>query len=212
MGHFRIHGPAQLKGTVAVQGSKNAAMKHVLMPLLVNDTFTFTNIPQIGSTQNLLELVKLQGAQVIGENNTVHINSQQCDTPQLIPADLFYYTSGAIFLLTILASKFGEVTLEINPHRDDYGGCQIGSRDLNTVLQTLEKLGISNERKNTRINLKVQSKNTFSYEVPNKSFGASVNAVIAALFKKGTSEIKNITGEADFYDTVRFFTAGRSAP
>lgn len=173
------------------------------MALLVNDKFSLENIPDIGSNRKLLELVMLQGASATWEGNTVNIDTTKVDKPQIIPAELFYYTSGAIFLIPILAHRFGTCILETLDTRDDTGGCQIGSREFSIITNTLKELGINHTRENNQYHFFVDSLAPFEYTVPVRSFSASVNSVIAALFKKGTSKISKITGEADFDDTIR---------
>lgn len=205
MNILTVTGPSILSGSVSIQGSKNAAMKHVLMPLLAPGIWTFHNIPRIGSVDNLLSIIEFQGATVSwASSNTVVIDSTSVAHSQPIPSNLFHYTSGAIFVLNILTHRFGHCTLERNLARTDTGGDQIGSRELSTVFKTFEQLGISTRESSTTFELNLHSDQPFVIDVPVRSFSVSVNAVIAALFKTGTSVINSPTLEPDFYDTIRF--------
>lgn len=200
-----IKGPSKLKGTVKVQGAKNAAMKHVLLPLLSNDISKLENIPNIGSTNKLLEIPKLFGAIIKRKNrNSFVIDTSNLKSSVIIPKEIFYYTSGAIHAIPIIASIFGSCKVEIDPDRFDTGGDQLGSRKFEYVIQNLQDGGFDYVRKGNVVEFIKVSNKPFIYEVPVRSFSASVNTLICALFKSGKSTIKNVTGEAEFEDIVRF--------
>src|SRR5687768_15951829 len=113
-----INGPSKLSGSVYLQGSKNAAMKHVMIPLLTKGKFILKNIPKIGSCENLLKIAGLQGMKYHWiDDSTLEIDSENTVTASKIPSELFYYTSGAIFYVPILASRFGECIIEKTSER-----------------------------------------------------------------------------------------------
>jgi UDP-N-acetylglucosamine 1-carboxyvinyltransferase len=193
-----INGPNKLSGTVNVQGAKNSAVKHILIPLITNGIFVLKNIPDIKDIRELLKLAKLQGAKVAYiDRNTIKIDTNNINKSCLIPRSLFYTTSSAINLIPILASKFGSCEVEIDPEREDWGGDRIGSRKLESILETLRLFGFKITKRNSNLLLfTLESKAPFTFKVPSKSFAASTLAVISALFKKGTSSIYDFTEEA----------------
>jgi len=75
---------------------------------------------------------------------------------------------------------------------------------LDHIIKTLKCLGIYyKETKKEHVFQEISDK-PFVYEIPVKSFSASVNATFSALFKKGTSKIIDPTEEAEFYDILDF--------
>lgn len=204
-----IQGPAQLAGKVAIQGAKNSAMKHVLIPLMTDAKFVLKNIPRIGSIDNLIEIIKLQGAEVSWvKANTLRISTEKVSRPKIISKELFYTTSGAIFCIPILTNRFGSCSIEIDPQRSDRGGDQIGSRTLDEIIKTLGAFGIETKRKSGgTIEFKKFSDSPSSFNVPVKSFSASVLALLCSITKKGKSIILNPSELAEFSDIVRFLTA-----
>ncbi len=203
-----INGPSKLKGEVHVQGAKNSAMKLVLLPLLTNDRFVLKNIPQIGSIHNLLKIVQLQGASINWtDDHTVEIDTRKVKQPQTIPADLFYYTSAAVFFFPILASRFGKCRVEVVSKRQDTGGDQLGTRTFDRIFNDLNNMGFKITQRKNLIEVRLVSDKPFVYDVPVASFSSSVIAVICALFKDGQSRITNVSGEAEFDDMVNFLIA-----
>jgi UDP-N-acetylglucosamine 1-carboxyvinyltransferase len=206
MRHIVIEGPCRLSGTVCVQGAKNSAMKHVLSPLLTSGKFLLKNIPNIGSTKKLLDIVQIQGATVTWiDAHTVSVDTADVIQSHPIPADLFYYTSGAIHAIPQLVSRFGNCIIETEAGRTDTGGDQIGSRKLSLIIESFKRCGIGMRETGEYIEFYLESDTPFDYEVPVQSFSASVNSVLCALFKKGTSTIRKYTGEAEFYDILNFW-------
>jgi len=200
-----INGPSKLKGKVKVQGAKNAAMKHVVIPLLTNDVFEIHNVPKIGTTKKLLELIKLQEAKIKWKRgNTITIDTHKITKGRKIPANIFFYTSGGVLTIPILASKYNKCTIEKDPKRSDYGGDQIGSRALDHIIKTLECLGIKYKETRKEHTFSRTSDRPFVYKIPVKSFSASVIATFCALFKEGTSKIITPTEEAEFDDILEF--------
>ncbi|MBU0976468.1 hypothetical protein KJ918_06730 [Patescibacteria group bacterium] len=200
-----IEGPNKLNGSVRLQGAKNSAMKHIVFTLLKNGKYLLSNIPDISSAQNLIRIVELQGGKVIRDKSGIlSIDTRNVTKPHRINSDLFFHTSGAVHLIPILASRSGTCEIEKHATRKDYGGDKIGARSLDSVINTLAECGISCEEKAEAYEFKIVSDRPFSYNVPVNSFAATVNVVLAALFKNGKSRIRNITREPEFSDVLDF--------
>jgi UDP-N-acetylglucosamine 1-carboxyvinyltransferase len=198
-----IRGPSKLSGSIKIQGAKNSAAKLVLLPLLINDKFTFTNVPRIGDSSNLLEIIKLHNVKVKWiDKHKVALDSTNMKKCPLIPKELFYYTSGAVFLVTILTSRFGECNIEKHPERKDYGGCKISSRAFSLIIDTIKSFGIRCQETNKSYHFERKSFQAFDFTVPVRSFSATVNAVFSALFSEGICKISEITTEPDFLDIL----------
>jgi len=203
MSTYTISGPSNLTGTVSVQGAKNSAMKHVLMPLLVSGLFTLKNMPHISSITNLLELVSLFGPTVKWlDSNTVQIDSTSSLKLATISSELFYHTSGAVFLIPILVNHFGQCKIEFSKTRNDTGGDQIG-RTMDVYDQFLLQIGVTKTVTSSHWVYQSSNTNSFNVDVKDSSFGLSVMLLIAALARHGQSRLNNITNAANFYDTLR---------
>lgn len=199
---YKVNGPTILRGAVNLQGAKNSALKHIISPLLANDKFVLDNIPDITSVVSILEIVKLQGADVKQlTRNKISVDTSKLDGSQVISSDLFYHTSGGILFIPILASRFGKCEIILDDLRKDTGGDQIG-RTMSWQESKLEEIGISKTIRKNRAIYSLASKNPFEYEIPGRAFSISVGAVYTALFRKGTSRIYNYCLAAEFDDIV----------
>lgn len=201
-----INGPAKLKGTVRIQGAKNSAMRLVVFPLLTSGKFQFENIPDITSTRNLALISELMGAKFKwNSEGRVDIDSSSVKEAKFIPEDLFYHTSGGIYFIPLLASRFGECEIEKSKTRSDTGGDAIGSRTMEPVIETLRKCGIGCVEEENLYKFRLVSKKPFQVDAKD-SFAASTNSLIAALFKEGESTIVNCSQNPEFQDNLEFLT------
>ena len=198
---YTVFGSAKLAGRVQVQGAKNSAMKHVIIPLLTNGKFILRNIPEISSTKKIAEILRLQGAEVKWPTgNVVEIDTSKVEKPVEIMSDLFYHTSGGILLIPILVNRFGYCEIK-GPRRTDTGGDKIG-RSMVRVNERLKEMGIKHCVKNESVYYSLERKSPIKYKVPKKSFGVSVLATFTALMRRGKSEIVGPCSVAEFEDVI----------
>ena len=204
MKKLKITGPTKLSGQIKIQGAKNAAMRYAILPLLASDKFTFSNIPDIESIKNLLEIAKLQGAKISWRADSFDIDTSTVSKSVPVDSETFYYTSGGIYAIPILVSRFGRFILEKQIERNDTGGDKIGTRSLDVVRKTFESLGIASRERENKIEFYLASKEPFTVTVPNKSVSVTINAVTSALFKNGKSVIRQRSEEVEGEDVIRF--------
>lgn len=203
MSLYTLHGPTTLSGSVTIQGAKNSAMKHVLMPLLTPGIFTLRNIPHITSITNLLQIVSLFGPKITWlDPHTTQIDSSLPLKQSVIPSDLFYHTSGAVFLIPILVNHFGICQIEFSKTRTDVGGDQIG-RTMDTYDQFLSRVGVTKTVTSDHWIYQSSNVDPFIEEINNFSFGSSIMSLMAALGRHGQSRLNKITNAANFSDTLR---------
>jgi len=198
-----INGPCKLSGKVSIQGAKNAAIRHLLAPLLTNDVFEFHNIPRIGTSETMVEIVRLQDGKIKWlDKNTLRTDTEHVSDSKPIPSEIFFATSGGIVAIPILVSRFGHCTVMNEKTRDDYGGDQIGSRKMAYVIDTFKQLGISCIQKNDTLIFKKVSDKALDFKVPVRSYSVSINAVLISLFNEGISKITEVTTEPEFTDVI----------
>lgn len=183
-------------------------MKFPILCLLAPGQYTFSNMPNITSITRLFAISTLFGAKVSWTSDTtVEVDSTHLTgTPPLIPSDLFYHTSGAIFFIPILCHLYGQCTIQIDPTRTDTGGDQLG-RSLDFFNSILEKIGISVLHQTDVIIYRQTNTEPISYNVPDRGHGVSVMLLFAALTRPGISTLHKPCEIADFTTVIHLLQA-----
>jgi UDP-N-acetylglucosamine 1-carboxyvinyltransferase len=134
---FEITGGRQLKGKIAVCGSKNAATPILAATLLTSETSLIHNIPRIEDVFRMLEILQSMGVEVVWQDeHSVAITPGNYDVTKL-DQSLVKQLRSSILLLGALAAKQNIFTLS-HP-----GGCVIGARPVDTHMDALQKLGVA---------------------------------------------------------------------
>ena len=136
---FRIEGGVPLRGDIAVQGGKNAALKLIAATLLTPERCVLSNVPDIEDVRSMLRIVEAMGALVERDGSTIAITAHTVD-PALLPAEEAKKVRASVVLAGPLVARFGTVTL---PYP---GGDNIGNRSVGTHLDAFASVGCSIER------------------------------------------------------------------
>ena len=73
---YLITGSNELKGTVRVAGSKNAALYAVVASLLTSDEVILHNVPDIADIEELSDILRSLGTLVRRENKSLILQSK----------------------------------------------------------------------------------------------------------------------------------------
>src|SRR4051812_28717970 len=71
MEQFVIEGGYRLNGTIEASGNKNTALKVIAACMLTDEPVTLRNMPNIGDVRVMCDLVRLLGASVEWQSDTV---------------------------------------------------------------------------------------------------------------------------------------------
>jgi len=188
-----ILGGKALEGTLTVGGSKNGALPALAACLLFNGTSHITNVPQIQDVETMLALLDCAGAKVerdatgavIITNNGLHSNH--------IPAELAAKMRASHYLLAPLVARMGEASLPMP------GGCNLGSRPVDYILDALKPLGITADQQEDRIIIKAGDLRggKVVLDPHYRSPGATFSVIMAACLAKGETVIENACTEPD---------------
>lgn len=198
-----IDGPGDLAGSVAVQGSKNAALK--VLPALAGfpAVFRIHRIPLVIDTLELLSLLQYLGARV---STTEVPTSFEVDTRPIenrpIPYALTHTTTAAFCFAGALLGRFGEVQIG-RP-----GGDDIGRRPVDVHTDAFRDLGarVEEDAEWVRAWLPRPPRDT-SITLRLPSAGATVNAVLVAAASRGSARIHNAPRDSDMTAFYRFLAS-----
>ena len=128
-------GERKLRGSVVVNGAKNAALQAFAFCLLFRDEVVLTRVSEIEDVKNMVNILQGMGVYVTRRKKGVYA----IKIPRKISTELSREISkkfrASIVLTGPILARFGQVSF---PHP---GGCVIGSRPIDIFLNGLSALG-----------------------------------------------------------------------
>ncbi len=138
MDAFQIRGGRRLRGTMRVNGSKNASLPLLATALLTDEQVVLHDVPNLADIRNMARLLESLGCTVAradaapGQPLTIHATDPaQC----LAHYDIVRTMRASICVLGPLLAKRGEARVSMP------GGCNIGDRPVDLHLRGLTALG-----------------------------------------------------------------------
>lgn len=199
-----LGGARKLRGSVAVSGAKNAALKLMAASALFGDEVVLKNVPDIEDIKKMAELLVSAGAKV--EKTGTHEYKISCgkDFTSAISTDISKKMRASIVLAGPLLARFGAVSF---PHP---GGCVIGKRPIDIFLDGFEKMGAVVAVGEKSYDMSVASGVLAGREIflKHPSVTATETFMMAATLAHGTTTIKNSALEPEIEDLARFLVMG----
>ena len=179
MDFLKIQGGNPLIGEIEVSGSKHSAFPIIASGLMVDGCLTLKNVPDLADTKLMLKLLNQLGMDIKINNEEIEItgNVKKYNAPY----DLVKKMRASILVLGPLLSKYGFAQVSLP------GGCAIGTRPVDLHIKTMQSLGAIVELADGYIQAKASRGLIVGKIVfPFISVGATENAIMAAIFAKGT--------------------------
>lgn len=200
-----IRGGRPLRGSINVQGAKNAALPVMAASILLKgQRLTLDRVPDLHDIRTMIALLEDLGAKIEFNNHCMKI-----DVPENLkwetPAGLVRKMRASSLVLGPLVARFGQAVLPLP------GGCAIGSRPIDFHLKGLAKMGaaIELEHGSVRATSDGRLKGTrLTLDFP--SVGATENLMMAACLADGVTYIENAAQEPEIVnlaDTLRIMGA-----
>lgn len=188
---LRIEGGRPLRGTVQIEGSKNAALGAMAACLLVEEECVLTNVPHISDIDRMAGVLRSLGAAVTWQNDdTLRINAANVNksTPERVAAESI---RGSFLVMGALLSRLGEAACP------PPGGDVIGLRPVDVHLKGFAALGA--EIVETSEWFEVSGPQLKSAQIFNDypSVLGTQNLMMAAVKVEGTTTIVNAAAEPE---------------
>ncbi len=132
---YIIRGGNKLQGHVVLSGAKNVALKTIIAALMFESKVILENVPQISDVTELVHLIRKLGVKAeFTQKNSLEIDSSTLSENKV---DLLHAskTRVSFMLFAPLLHRFKKCFIP-NP-----GGCRIGARPIDRIIDGLEKLG-----------------------------------------------------------------------
>ena len=200
MEKLEIIGGKKLSGTIAISGSKNAALPILVATILTNKKIVIKNVPIVRDVETMVTLLNTIGSSVkLNKKKKIIeiLNKNKLKT--LAPYCLVKTMRAGVLVLGPLLAKYGLAKVSLP------GGCSIGSRPIDLHLNALKKMGANINVKNGYIIASAKKGLRGSLiKFPKISVGATQNILIASCFSKGKTKLRNCASEPEVQDLINF--------
>ncbi len=195
-----IEGGKRLEGTVEVSGAKNASLPVLAATVLSKEPSVIKNVPQVADVFTMVRILKLLGAKVQHNGNTVQVDPGNIKNPVLTYKLVSTMRASICFLGPFLA-RFGSAEVSFP------GGCVIGPRPIDLHLKGIRTLGADVKLEHGYVIAKAKKlKGTRVYL--GGAFGSSVlgtaNIMMAAVMAHGRTVIDSAACEPEIVDLGNF--------
>ena len=201
MDQFQINGGKRLKGTIRVNGSKNASLPLLAAALLTEGESVFHDLPDLSDTNHMLYLLEKLGVAVArDEKGSIRVQVEDelnCHAEY----ELVRKMRASVCVMGPLLAKRGKAQVSLP------GGCNIGYRPIGLHLQGLEALGAEVDLIGGDIHLKAKKLRGAEIFLGGP-FGSTVlgtaNVMMAACLAEGTTVIECAACEPEIVDLADY--------
>ena len=204
MDRIRIQGGGRLDGVIPISGAKNAALPLMTASLLTGETLELRNVPRLADVAQLLRILGNHG---VDHTVTGKRPGQTAETGQTIrldassvidtcaPYELVSTMRASFWVIAPLLGRFGEACVSMP------GGCAIGTRPVDLLLQALERMGVSIEIEGGYVVAKTpKGLKGAEIDFPKVTVSGTHVALMAATLADGTTVIDNAAREPEIVD------------
>lgn len=189
MDSLLIEGGVPLKGDIALNGAKNAALPLMAASLLTPRTFILHNLPPLQDIQTMKRLLTHIGAQW-HDGRTITIAAETIANPEA-PYDLVKTMRASSLVLGPLLARTGFAHVSLP------GGCAIGARPLNLHLKALNAMGAEITIAEGYITAKAKRLKGAVIPFETVTVTGTENIMMAAVLANGTTVLENAAREPE---------------
>ncbi|AVQ33513.1 UDP-N-acetylglucosamine 1-carboxyvinyltransferase [Staphylococcus muscae] len=196
-----VRGGQTLKGSVMVEGAKNAVLPIITAALLASEGKSeLRNVPPLSDVDTINNVLSVLNADVSYDEATQVVSVDA--TKQLNEEAPYEYVSkmrASILVMGPLLARLGVAKVALP------GGCAIGSRPIEQHLKGFEALGAEIHQEAGFIHATAENGlvgNDIHLDFP--SVGATQNIMMAASLAKGRTVIENVAREPEIVDLANY--------
>ncbi len=188
--YIQVEGGNPLKGSLVVQGAKNAVLPILSAALLHKGTTELSEVPDISDVRDTLELLKLLGCRVEKQGHRVVIRAEGHLSGSL-PQRMVGRMRSSFLLAGAMLGREGRLET-FYP-----GGCTIGARPIDLHLAGLRSMGAEYVIDRDRISLWAKRLQGTDLKLSYPSVGATENLLLAAALAEGVTTLKGAAREPE---------------
>ena len=198
MEKFVIHGGIPLKGEVTIGGAKNAAVAILPATILAGDKCVIENLPCISDVMASLQILSELGADIrMLSRSSYEIDTSRVDMTE-VSNELSRQMRASYYFLGALLGRFGQAEVAMP------GGCNLGPRPIDQHLKAFTALGGVDSVEYGMIQVRAETLHGAHIFFDTVSVGATMNAMLAAVFAEGLTVLENVAREPHVVDLANF--------
>ena len=192
-----IRGGTPLRGTVALSGSKNAALPIMMAAILTAEPLRLTNVPRLRDVKTAMDLLTQLGvlARWIGDHE-VELTAHKI-TSNEASYELVKTMRASFVVLGPLLARTGRARVSTP------GGCAIGARPVNLHISGIRALGSKIQFRHGYVEAHAEKLTGGRIWLDSPSVGATENILMAAVTARGHTTIENAAREPEVQDLAR---------
>jgi len=206
MDRISIVGGQPLHGTIPISGAKNAALPLMIASLLTPDTLILENVPRLADVSLLQRILNNHGVDVTVNGKRLGDTAYQGQTLNMsaahivdttAPYELVAKMRASFWVIGPLLARTGEAKVSLP------GGCAIGTRPVDLLIQALRSLGAEIEIDRGYVIARAGGGLRGGDIVfPKVTVGVTHTALMAASLAHGTTVIENAAREPEIADVA----------
>ena len=188
---------APLRGTVKIDGAKNAVLPIIAATLLAEGKSVLKGVPNLRDVHVISDLLRHLGAEVTYEGTTLTVDASNITTCEA-PYELVRKMRASFLVMGPLLARFNHTKISMP------GGCAIGTRPIDLHLKGFKSLGAEVEMDHGFVEAKTEKLTGNKLYLDFPSVGATENIMMAAALAEGTTIIENAAEEPEIVDLANF--------
>ncbi|WP_285007049.1 UDP-N-acetylglucosamine 1-carboxyvinyltransferase [Lactococcus garvieae] len=193
-------GNTRLKGTVEIEGAKNAVLPLLAATLLPSEgEIILRNVPILSDVYMMNNLVDHLGVDLefSEESKTVHAQAA-AKVKTKAPYEFVSKMRASIVVMGPILARNGHARVSMP------GGCSIGSRPIDLHLRGFELMGAEITQEAGYIEAKAEKLRGAHIYLDIPSVGATQNLMMAATLAEGTTTLENAAREPEIVDLANW--------
>ena len=197
-----INGGKVLKGSVDINGAKNAAVAILPAAIMASEgKCIIDNVPDIEDVHCLERILASLGCNVNKiDSNTIEIDSTNVTSVNACTDDVRRMRASYYFIGALLA-RFKKARVELP------GGCPIGVRPIDQHIKGFEALGAKVTIEHGAVTVEAENLHGANIFFDVVTVGATINVMIAATLAEGMTILENVAKEPHVVDVANFLNS-----
>ncbi|WP_101773705.1 UDP-N-acetylglucosamine 1-carboxyvinyltransferase [Peptostreptococcus faecalis] len=197
MPRIRVKKSGPLKGSIKIDGAKNAVLPIIAATLLANGKCVLNSVPNLRDVHVISDLLRYLGAEIEYKDNVLTVDTSNINTYEA-PYELVKKMRASFLVMGPLLARFNHTKISMP------GGCAIGTRPIDLHLKGFKALGATIEMDHGFVEARTDSLKGNKLYLDFPSVGATQNIMMASVLAEGVTTIENAAEEPEIVDLANF--------